>query len=63
MDVGTIATLLFVIAVVAVVLYGLFELTPFARHSERYRDAATGKRLFDSPHLETRDEFEHRVPR
>lgn len=39
----------------------LFELSPFARHTDHYRDAQTGKLLWESPHLETRDEFEQRT--
>jgi hypothetical protein len=37
------------------------ELTPFAHHVDRYRDPRTGKRSFESPHLETRGEFEDRT--
>jgi hypothetical protein len=58
-------TALFVIAIVfailAVALFGLFELTPFAHRVNPYRDPRTGKRLWDGPHLETRDEFEART--
>jgi hypothetical protein len=48
----------FVFGVLAVVAYGLFELSPFARHVEPFRDPRTGRRRWESPHLETRDEFE-----
>ena len=48
----------FVLAVLALVVYGVFELTPYARHVDRFRDARTGRRRWESPHLETRDEFE-----
>lgn len=51
----------FVVAVVAVVGYALFSISPFARHAESYRDAGTGKRQFESPHVETWDEFEQRT--
>ena len=33
---GTIITMAFVIATLAVVVYALFELTPFAHHTDRY---------------------------
>ena len=58
---GTVVAIVFVVAVLAVVAYALFKLSPFAHHVETYRDPLTGRRLFDSPHLETRDEFEHRT--
>jgi hypothetical protein len=54
-----VVTFAFVFGVLAVVAYALFELTPFARHTERFRDPGTGARRWESPHLETRDEFEH----
>jgi hypothetical protein len=52
----------FVLAVIAWVLYGLFELSPLAHHADRFRDPRSGRRLASSPHLETRDEFEHTHP-
>ena len=50
----------FVLVVLGVIVYGLFELTPLAHH-DRLRDPRTGRRRWESPHLETRDEFEHRT--
>jgi hypothetical protein len=44
--------LLFVVSVLALVVYSVFELTPYARHKDRYRDPATGERRFDSPRLD-----------
>jgi len=41
-----------VVAVLAVVAYALFELSPFARHRDQFRDPATGKPLRGSPHLD-----------
>jgi hypothetical protein len=41
----------FVIAVLALVGYSLYELTPLARHKDHYRDAG-GKRRFESPRLD-----------
>jgi flagellar basal body-associated protein FliL len=49
----------FVLLTLGVVVYGVFAL--FGHHSEQFRDGATGRRLGASPHLETRDEFEHRT--
>ena len=48
----------FVLVVLALVAYGLFELSPFTHHLDQFRDPRTGKRRWESPHLETRDEFE-----
>jgi hypothetical protein len=53
-----IVTLVFVLAVLGVVAYALYELSPFARHAEQFRDPRTGRRRWESPHLETRDEYE-----
>jgi len=53
--------LVFVVAVVGFVAYGFFEVSPLAHHADRFRDARTGRRIGESPHLETRDEFEHRT--
>jgi hypothetical protein len=52
----------FVIAALVWVAYGLFELSPFAHHPDQLRDARTKKRRGESPHLETRDEFERTHP-
>ena len=49
----------FVLAVLGVVVYAI--IAPFGHHSEQFRDPRTGRRLGESPHLETRDEFEHRT--
>jgi hypothetical protein len=51
----------FVLLVLAFVAYGLFEMSPFAHHVEELRDVRTGRPSGDSPHLETRDEFEHSI--
>lgn len=61
MNIGMVIVLLFVVSVLTLVVGVVFELSPFAHHADSYRDRATGRRLFDSPHLETRDEFEHRT--
>jgi len=42
----------FVIAVLALVGYGFFEMSPFARHSDQLRDPTTGERRWESPHLD-----------
>ncbi len=54
-----IVVLAFVVSVLAVVAYALFEMSPFAHHVDRFRDTRSGRRLWETPHLETRDEFEH----
>jgi hypothetical protein len=53
-----IVVMTFVLVVLGLVAYGLFELSPFARHLDQFRDPRTGRRRWESPHLETRDEFE-----
>jgi hypothetical protein len=61
MVISSVAVMAAVLVVLAVVGYAIFELTPFAHHVDRYRDPRTGKRSFESPHLETRGEFEDRT--
>ncbi len=56
-----ILAMVFVFAVLGFVAYGFFEVSPFAHHADHFRDPRTGRRLGESPHLETRDEFEHRT--
>lgn len=51
----------FVVGVLVVVGYALFELTPLAHSANPYRDPETGRRRFASPHLEGKEEFEHRT--
>ena len=48
----TAIVLAFVVLVLALVVFALFELTPFARHTNEFRDPRTGKRIGESPHLE-----------
>ena len=48
----TLIVLSFVIAVLLVVGYAIFEVTPFGRHSDHYRNPVTGKRRWDPPNLE-----------
>jgi hypothetical protein len=45
-------SLAFVASVLALVGYSIFELTPYARHKDHYRDPESGKRRFDSPRLD-----------
>jgi hypothetical protein len=52
---------LFVLAALAFVLVGVLWLTPIARRENDYRDQQ-GKRRGASPHLETRDDYEHANP-
>jgi hypothetical protein len=42
----------FLVAVLLVVAWALFEMSPFGRHDDHYRDAVTGKRRWDPPNLE-----------
>jgi len=42
----------FVLAVLCIVAYALFELSPFAHHADQFRDPRTGKRMWQSPHLD-----------
>ncbi len=47
----TIVVVVFVLSVLGVAAYALFEMSPFAQHADRFRDPKTGKRLGESPHL------------
>ena len=42
----------FVVAVLGLVAFALFELTPLARSENPYRDPWTGSRRWESPHLD-----------
>jgi Na+-transporting methylmalonyl-CoA/oxaloacetate decarboxylase gamma subunit len=46
---GTVITMAFVFATLAVVAYALYEMSPFARHAEHYHEP--GQRQ-QSPHLD-----------
>jgi hypothetical protein len=48
----TVVVFVFVLAVLAVVAYALFEGSPFARHADQFRDPRTGRQRGHSPHLE-----------
>jgi hypothetical protein len=48
----TFVVLGFVLAVLCVVAYALFELSPFAHHADQFRDPRTGTRKWQSPHLD-----------
>lgn len=41
----------FVLTVLALAAYALFAMSPFARHTDQFRDPETGKRLGESPRL------------
>jgi hypothetical protein len=47
----TIVALVFVAAVLAVVGLGLFTMSPFGRHVDRYCDPRTGERTAHPPNL------------
>jgi len=61
MNVIALVVIVIAFAILAVVFFGLYELTPFAHGTNPYRDPRTGKRRWESPHLETWDEFEQRT--
>ena len=42
----------FVVSVLALVGFTIFEISPFGRHSDHYRDPESGKRRFESPRLD-----------
>jgi len=44
--------IVFVVAVLAVVGYALFEMSPFARHVDHYRDPVTLRRVGEGPRLD-----------
>ena len=48
----TVVVLAFVVVVGAAVGFAVFEMSPFGRHSDHYRDEVTGKRRWHSPNLE-----------
>ena len=56
--VGTAVVFVFVIGVLAIVGYALWECTPLPHRLNPYRDHDTGKRRFESPHLDDRRDFE-----
>ena len=49
--VWTIVVLGFVVAVLGLVGWSLYEVSPLCRHADHYRDA-TGKRVAHAPNLE-----------
>jgi hypothetical protein len=51
-------TTTFVLGVLAFLTFGLLALL-FGSHADQFRDPTTGETLWESPHLEMRDEFEH----
>jgi hypothetical protein len=48
----TVIVIAFVVLVLAIVAFALFELTPFARSTNEFRDSRTGERIGESPHLD-----------
>jgi hypothetical protein len=49
---GTFFALAFVIGTLVLVAWALFEMSPFARHGDQFRDPRTGKRRGKSPRLD-----------
>jgi hypothetical protein len=48
----TVIVFFVVLAGLAVGIWALFQLSPFARHQEQFRDPLTGRRRGDSPRLD-----------
>jgi hypothetical protein len=51
----TLIVFAFVLSVLAVVGYALFEISPFATHRDHFRDPRTGERVGESPRLDWTD--------
>jgi hypothetical protein len=49
---GTFLAFAFVVGTLLVVGWALFEMSPYARHHDRYRDPRTGKSRGSSPRLD-----------
>lgn len=49
---GTLLAFAFVIGTLVVVAWALFEISPFARHDDRFRDPRTGRPRGSSPRLD-----------
>lgn len=50
--IGTLAVFVFVVGVLAFLAWALFEMSPFAGHTDQLRDPRTGKRTGPSPRLD-----------
>ena len=48
----TVVVLAFVAVVLLLTAYAIYELTPFAKHADHYRDPETGQRRGSSPRLD-----------
>ena len=55
-------TMAVVVIVLGLVAFALFDMSLFAHHPDQFRDLRTGRPLSQSPHLETRDEYEQTHP-
>lgn len=49
---GTIIVFAVVLAGLVVGVWALFEMSPFAKHKDQFRDPLTGKRTGQSPRLD-----------
>jgi hypothetical protein len=47
-----VVVMIFVFAVLGAVAYALFEMSPFARHADHYRDPVTHRFIGQSPRLD-----------
>jgi len=50
--IGTAVVMVFVIGTLVAVGYALFAMSPWARHTDQFRDPGTGKRIGEAPHLD-----------
>jgi hypothetical protein len=50
--IGTFLAFAFVLGTLAVVAWALFEISPYARHKDQFRDPRTGERRGTSPRLD-----------
>jgi len=50
--IGTAVVMVFVIGTLVAVGYALYEMSPWARHSDEYRDPKTGQRIGEAPRLD-----------
>jgi hypothetical protein len=50
--IGTFFAFAFFFGALAVVVWALYEMSPFARHPDHFRDPRTGKRRGTSPRLD-----------
>ena len=50
--IGTTLVLVFVVGTLVAVGYALFRMSPWATHTDQFRDPKTGKRIGEAPRLD-----------